>query len=107
MVSPGVVMGDIDKAARKRLTELGYGDYIRHGTGHAHGIMIGQTSREEFGELREYNRRAFEVGMASSVEPGIFLPGLGAFRHSDVLVVTDRGAECVTDFDVMLDMSNA
>lgn len=104
LVEPGVVMGDIDTTARARLAELGYGDCLRHGTGHAHGIMIGQTSREEFGELREYNRHKVQNGIACSVEPGIFIPGIGGFRHSDVMVVSNDTAECITEFDVLLDM---
>ncbi len=104
LVAPGVIAGDIDTAARNRLIELGYGNNLRHGTGHAHGIMIGQTSREEFGELREYNRHVIRNGIACSVEPGIFIPEVGGFRHSDVMIVRNDVAECITEFDVLLDM---
>jgi len=34
----------------------------------------------------------------------VFLPGIGAFRHSDVMLVTEHGAHCITDFDVELRM---
>jgi Xaa-Pro aminopeptidase len=60
--------------------------------------MIGAAGREEIGELRTYNPTALQPGMATSVEPGIYLPDLGGFRHSDVLFVTHGGSVTVTDF---------
>jgi Xaa-Pro aminopeptidase len=97
-VAPRAPMSDIDALSARILTQHGYGEFIRHGTGHAHGIMIGAAGREELGELRTYNPTALQPGMATSVEPGIYLPGLGGFRHSDVLFVTHDGAVTVTDF---------
>lgn len=98
----GVPMSEVDALATEILVQAGYGDYIRHGTGHAHGIMIGQASREEYGELRAYNDRAFLSGIACSVEPAVFIPDVGAFRHSDVLIVGDDGVRCITEYDVRL-----
>lgn len=101
-VRVGVPMSQIDAVATEILIEEGYADFIRHGTGHAHGIMIGQASREEFGELRAYNHRKIVNGIACSVEPAVFVPDVGAFRHSDVLVVGDDGVRCITEYDVRL-----
>jgi Xaa-Pro aminopeptidase len=95
---PGATAAEIDHLTRRILRDRGYGEFITHGTGHAHGIMIGAASREELGELRLYNPQRLAPGMVNSVEPGIYLPDLGGFRHSDVLIVTDSGAELVTDF---------
>ena len=97
-VRPGERMAKIDVLTRRILERHGYGAYIRHGAGHAHGIMIGAASREEGGELRAYNTGLLQPNMANSVEPGIYLPELGGFRHSDVMIVTDEGARCITDF---------
>jgi Xaa-Pro aminopeptidase len=97
-VRPGVTCGHIDDITRQLISERGYGKWIRHGAGHAHGIMIGPAGREELGEIRSYNQNHFREGMVTSVEPGIYIPGLGGFRHSDVLAVTDEGAECLTEF---------
>jgi Xaa-Pro aminopeptidase len=36
--------------------------------------------------------------MVNSVEPGIYVPGVGGFRHSDVMLVTEDGATCLTEF---------
>jgi len=97
-VRPGIQAREIDRLTRQILTRRGYDKWIRHGTGHAHGIMIGSASREELGELRSYNSFVLKPNMANSVEPGFYLPDLGGFRHSDVMLVTKTGARCVTDF---------
>ena len=101
---PGAKFSELDENARQILAERGYGKSMRHGTGHAHGIMIGSTSREELGEIRTYNPGVVRPGMANSVEPGIFVDDLGAFRHSDVLIVEDKHSVCITDFprDILL-----
>jgi Xaa-Pro aminopeptidase len=95
---PGALFCDLDLKARDILGRRGYADNIWHGTGHAHGIMIGATAREELGEIRAYNTSAVAVGMVNSIEPGIFIDGVGAFRHSDVLIATEGGSEVITDF---------
>ena len=97
-IRPGVRACEVERASRTVLQDKGYEEFIRHGTGHAHGIMIGSAGREEAGELRIYNDRKLEPNMANSVEPGVYLPELGGFRHSDVVFITDDGYRCVTDF---------
>ena len=97
-IRPGVPMRDIDALCRGVLEEAGLGGYVRHGTGHAHGIMVGNAGREDMGELRSYNARQLEPNMVCSVEPGVYIPELGGFRHSDVMLVTEDGGECLTTF---------
>jgi Xaa-Pro aminopeptidase len=98
-VRPGAKSSAVDVVARDILRERGYIEYVRSGTGHAHGIMIGAAGREELGELRSYNHKALEPNMICSIEPAVYLPELGGgFRHSDVLIVTEDGARCITDF---------
>lgn len=101
---PGAVMSDVDKICTAVLRRYDLDKYIRHGTGHAHGIMIGAASREEKGELRSYNATKVTANMANSVEPGVYIPGLGGFRHSDVLIVGESGSRTITDFprDIVL-----
>jgi Xaa-Pro dipeptidase len=84
MIRPGVIMGDVDKSVRKLITEKGYGDYIIHRTGHGLGI-----TGHEAPFLAEGYERKLETNMLISVEPGIYIPGLGGFRHSDTVLVTD------------------
>lgn len=95
---PGKSISELHAEATDVLVRAGYGEYLRHGTGHAHGIMIGQANREEGGELRSYNRGEVRPRMVNSIEPGIYIPGLGGFRHSDVMVATTTGAELLTEF---------
>lgn len=97
-IRPGVCAADIDKLTRRILTEYGYANYIRHGTGHAHGIMIGAAGREELGELRLYNKNPLQPNMVVSVEPAVYIPELGGFRHSDVMAISESGAICLTEF---------
>lgn len=102
MVSPGVNLKDVDLKARAYLEERGYTRYVLHGTGHAHGIMIGAAGREEKGEVRSYNMSKFLPNMVTSIEPGIYIPGLGGFRHSDVMWVTEDAAICLTECNIGL-----
>jgi Xaa-Pro aminopeptidase len=95
---PGAHFAELDDLSRRILTDHGYGGNIRHGTGHAHGIMIGATAREELGEIRSYNQGVVRERMANSIEPGIYLEDIGGFRHSDVMIATVDGAVCITDF---------
>lgn len=92
---------EVDAVSRAIFVRRGVAEHVRHGTGHAHGIMIGAAGREELGELRSYNRTVLRAGMVNSIEPGLYVPGLGGFRHSDVLLVSDGPPDCLTDFPVM------
>jgi Xaa-Pro aminopeptidase len=98
LLKPGKVIGELHDECSAVLVREGFGTYIRHGTGHAHGIMIGAAGREELGELRVYNRRKARAGMLNSIEPGIYIAGEGGFRHSDVMLITPNGSECLTEF---------
>lgn len=93
---------EVHAEAMSVLSRNGLGDFVRHGTGHAHGIMVGAASREELGEIRSYNTATIEPNMANSIEPGFYLPDLGGFRHSDVLLCGDAGVTCITEFPTQL-----
>src|SRR5438093_9058392 len=98
LIMPGKAISELHAECSRVLESAGMGKYIRHGTGHAHGIMIGAAGREEMGELRPYNHGTIRPRMVNSIEPGVDIPGEGGFRHSDVMLVTDNGAVCLTDF---------
>jgi Xaa-Pro aminopeptidase len=98
LLRPGTVISDIHADASVVLRRHGFEKNIRHGTGHAHGIMIGAAGREEGGEIRSYNHGLLHERMVNSIEPGVYLPELGGFRHSDVMLITPDGADCLTEF---------
>ncbi len=86
LLKPGTIMSEIDKKVRKFITDHGYGEYILHRTGHGLGI-----TGHEAPYLAEGYDRALEPGMLVSVEPGIYIPDVGGFRHSDTVLITDDG----------------
>ena len=91
LARPGADMGEIDSAVRKVIIERGYGERILHRTGHGFGI-----TGHEAPYLAEGYPRALEPGMLVSVEPGIYIPGQGGFRHSDTVLITDDGCLSLT-----------
>ena len=87
-IRPGVLCQDVDRAARKVITDAGYGEYFIHRLGHG----LGLTGHEE-PYLVEGNRQPLEAGMVASDEPGIYIPGKWGIRIEDSVVVTEDGAE--------------
>jgi len=91
LLKPGKIMSEIDIEVQKYIKENGYGDYILHRTGHGLGI-----TGHEAPYIAEGYDRALEVGMLVSVEPGIYIPGKGGFRHSDTVLITEDGYQKLT-----------
>lgn len=91
LIKPGVAGYDIDAAARKYITERGYGEYFSHGLGHGLGLHIHDSPA-----FSRYSTLILEKGIAATVEPGIYIPEWGGIRLEDDILVTDSGCEVLT-----------
>jgi len=89
-VRPGVTAESIDAAARVPITAAGYGELFIHRTGHGIGL---ETHEEPY--IVSGNDEPVEVGMAFSVEPGIYVSGRHGARIEDIVIVTDDGVRSV------------
>ncbi len=93
MIKPGNKCSDVDRAVRRFFKENSLMDYWRHHTGHGIGLEYHEAPFLDIGDDRE-----IKPGMVLTVEPGIYVKGLGGFRHSDTVLVTEDGIELLTDY---------
>jgi len=85
-VRPGVACQEVDRAARRLITEAGYGEQFIHRTGHGIGVTTHEPPYMIEGEELE-----MVPGMCFSVEPGIYLAGRFGVRIEDIVTVTTDG----------------
>ncbi|MFI5644834.1 M24 family metallopeptidase [Kitasatospora sp. NPDC051705] len=85
-VRPGVSCQEIDRTARRVITEAGYGEYFIHRTGHGIGITTHEPPY-----LVEGEERPLVPGMCFSIEPGVYLPDRFGVRIEDIVAVTPTG----------------
>jgi Xaa-Pro dipeptidase len=90
---PGMPAEMVDQATRAFIDGAGYGQHFIHRTGHGIGLEVHEPPY-----IVEGNTRHLEPGMVFTVEPGVYLPGVGGVRIEDDVVVTHGGAESLTAF---------
>jgi len=90
-IRPGVTAGDVDRAARQLLRRSNLARYFTHSTGHGLGLEVHEMPRIGRGD-----GTILQEGMVLTVEPGVYLEGLGGIRIEDDVVVTARGAVDLT-----------
>jgi Xaa-Pro aminopeptidase len=84
----GAACGAVDAAARSIIEEAGHGEDFGHGLGHGVGIEVHEAPR-----LRRDDESELAAGNVVTVEPGIYLAGLGGVRLEDLFLVGGDGAE--------------
>lgn len=86
-IKPGISTQAVDKIARDYITAKGFGDHFGHGLGH--GVGLATHEKPHLSPIRPMN---LEVGMVTTVEPGIYIPGWGGVRLENMVVVEPEGA---------------
>ncbi len=97
-IGPGVPCRTVDSAAREVIRKAGYGKEFGHGLGHGLGLNIHEHPR-----LNQIANEVLAPGQVVTVEPGIYLPGVGGVRIEDDVLVTDRGAKVLSHLPKGLD----
>lgn len=88
---PGVLAKEVDAAARKVITDAGYGEYFVHRTGHGMGI-----DGHEPPYITATSETVLREGMVFSIEPGIYLPGRFGIRLEEIVILREDGPEILS-----------
>ena len=97
-IRPGASFRAVDAAARGYIQKAGFGKKFGHGLGHGFGLQI-----HEHPFMNPIREGVFQQNMVVTVEPGIYLPGVGGVRIEDDILVTKDGYEILSSLPKELD----
>ena len=89
----GMTGQEIDSICRDIITNKGYGEYFKHGTGHGLGLDVHEDPR-----VSQANTKPLELHACVTVEPGIYISGLGGVRIEDDIILTEEGCIILNEF---------
>ena len=92
-IRSGMTGAQADALARDVIVDAGFGDEFGHGLGHGVGVAIHEAPR-----LSQESDDVLEPGNVVTIEPGIYLPGVGGVRIEDLAVVREDGVELLASF---------
>jgi Xaa-Pro aminopeptidase len=92
---PGLTAGKLDRVARDWIRKAGFGPAFSHSLGHGIGLDV-----HEGPGLRSKSEVVLRPDMVVTIEPGIYLPGVGGVRIEDDVRITSDGAEVLSSLPV-------
>lgn len=90
-VRPGIKASEIDNICRSYISSKGYSNFFVHSTGHGLGIDV-----HEYPFISQSSDIILEEGMVITIEPGIYVEGIGGARIEDDVLVTSDGARILS-----------